>query len=59
MTALTPTNTPDARKFISSPMGPVVLTVTISIRQTISDMISPAIGPKIKAPMVRITSFGS
>ena len=52
-------NTPDARKFIKRPMTPELLTVIISMKHTISDIAMPAIGPKMKPPMVRMTSFGS
>ena len=44
--------------FISMPQGPVVLTVTISIRDVTTDIISPDTGPRSIAPMAITASFG-
>ena len=45
--------------FISRPMGPVLLTVTISISDTASVISSAAAGPSRKPAMAMITSFRS
>ena len=39
-------------------MGPVSLTVTISIRETIREIRKEVMGPKINPPMVMTTSLG-
>ena len=42
-----------------APMGPVSLTVSISMMDTTKEIMKAAKGPKIKPPMMMITSLGS
>ena len=45
--------------FMRSPQGPVVLTVIISMRETIREVHSTLRGPKRNPPMAMTTSFRS
>ena len=46
-------------RFMTQPMMPVSLMVTISSSETTTDMAKEATGPSMKPPMVIITSLGS
>ena len=48
-----------ARVFIRKPQGPVLLMVSISMKETSRDRIAALMGPKMKPAMTMSASLGS